>query len=231
MQLFCFTHAGGSAAFFDKLEEACTPEIRLVKTEYPGHGSRRGEKPCSTLRELSRDLYKQIRKEYCGGDYALFGYSMGSVAAMETLRYLTDMGEMPSPMHIFLASHHPGIIDDLSKYDPDQADEYIRKRTVSFGGVPEKFAGSETFWRLSMPALRADYLMISGYDFETPEFVSDVPASLLYSEQDIPKEGIAKWERFFSGSCELVEYTGGHFFINVHYTEIAELIKEKLRVK
>lgn len=32
MQLFCFTHAGGSAAFFNKPEEACTPEIRLVKT-------------------------------------------------------------------------------------------------------------------------------------------------------------------------------------------------------
>ena len=41
MQLFCFTYAGGTAAFFNQLEAACAGKIDFVKLEYPGHGLRR----------------------------------------------------------------------------------------------------------------------------------------------------------------------------------------------
>ena len=47
-QLFCYTCAGGTGAFFDTIEKDL-PEMQLVKPDYPGHGSRRKEPFCSVL--------------------------------------------------------------------------------------------------------------------------------------------------------------------------------------
>lgn len=58
MQLLCFTFAGGTAEFFNQLEDICTGKIDFVKLEYPGHGSRRKEKLCDTFRNW--------RKTYMG---------------------------------------------------------------------------------------------------------------------------------------------------------------------
>lgn len=85
MQLFCFTFAGGTAEFFNQLEDICTGKIDFVKLEYPGHGSRRKEKLCDTFQELAEDLYGQLKENYSGSDYALLGYSMGSIAVLESV--------------------------------------------------------------------------------------------------------------------------------------------------
>ena len=98
MQLFCFTYAGGTAAFFNQLEAACAGKIDFVKLEYPGHGLRRKENLCDAFQDLVADSYVQLRENYLGGDYALLGYSMGSIAALESLRYLMGKGELPCPI-------------------------------------------------------------------------------------------------------------------------------------
>ncbi|MCH5199502.1 MAG: thioesterase [Oscillospiraceae bacterium] len=230
MQLFCFTYAGGTAAFFNELGKALEGKTELVKLEYPGHGTRRKEKFCETYQELSRDLYAQMREKYSGGEYALLGYSMGCVAALEVLRYVTKTKELPAPKYIFMASHQPKLVVNLTRCDPDKLDEYTREVTIRFGGIPEQLVDSETFWRIYLPLFKADYLMIGRYDFEGIDFTTDIPALLLYSPEDIPREEMELWKRHFTGCCELAEYTGGHFFINKHCEKVAELIMEKLGV-
>lgn len=230
MQLFCFTFAGGTAAFFNQLEEACTSQIEFIKLEYPGHGLRYKEKLCDTFQELSQDLYQQMQGKYSGGEYALMGYSMGSIAVLETLRFLVGMGELPRPKHIFLAAHEPKVVVDLEKYSSEELVEYVKNRTILFGGVPEQLLNNNSFWRVYLPLYKADYLMISKYNFENQKFTSDIPATVFYSEKDTPREGIEQWKKYFIGSCEFIEYTGTHFFINEHYKEVAVHIKERLGV-
>lgn len=229
MQLFCFTFAGGTAAFFNQLEEACASEIEFVKLEYPGHGLRRREKLCDTFQELSRDLYKQMKGKYSGGEYALMGYSMGSIAVLETLRYIIGMEELPWPKHIFLAAHEPKVVVDLEKYSSEELDEYVKNRTILFGGVPEQLINNKSFWRMYLPLYKADYLMIGRYDFEKLDFTIDIPATVFYSEQDTPRTGIEQWKKYFTGICGFVEYSGTHFFINEHYKEMAVLIKDRIK--
>lgn len=230
MQLFCFTFAGGTAAFFNQLEETCASQIEFVKLEYPGHGSRHKEKLCDTFQELSVDLYGQIRENYSGGEYALMGYSMGSIAVLETLRYLMRIEELPCPRHVFLAAHEPKVVVDLDKCSSEEIEEYVKNRTILFGGVPDQLLNNKSFWRMYLPLYKADYLMISRYHFEDLMFTSDIPVTVFYSEQDTPRAEIERWRRYFTGSCEFVEYTGTHFFINEHYREMAMLIKERLGV-
>ena len=230
MQLFCFTIAGGTAAFFDQLEKACDSPIEFVKLEYPGHGKRHKEKLCDTFQELSRDLYAQIREKYSGGKYALMGYSMGSIAALETLRQIICMKNLPDPKQVFLAAHEPKSMVELKKYSSEELDDYVKKRTARFGGVPERLLNNNSFWRMYLPLYKADYLMISRYDFEKLDFTTDIPATVFYSETDTPKTEMEHWKKYFTGNCEFMEYIGSHFFINEHYKEMAVLIKERLGV-
>lgn len=230
MQLFCFTFAGGTAAFFNQLEAACTSLIEFTKLEYPGHGLRHKEKLCDTFQELSQDLYRQIQRKYSGGDYALMGYSMGSIAVFETLRYMISMKELPSPKHIFLAAHEPKAMVELKKYCSEELDDHIKKRTVDFGGVPEQLINNKSFWRMYLPLYKADYLMIGRYDFEKTDFSTDIPATVFYSETDTPRTEMEHWKKYFISSCEFIEYTGTHFFINEHYKEMALIVMERLEV-
>lgn len=230
MQLFCFTFAGGTAAFYNQLEEACAGRIDFVKLEYPGHGLRHREKLCDTFQELSVDLYEQLKENYSGGDYALMGYSMGSIAVLETLRYLMGKGELSCPRYVFLAAHEPRTVVDLDKYSSEELDDYVKSRTFLFGGVPEKLVNNRSFWRMYLPLYKADYLMISRYDFDKLVYTTDIPAVVFYSEQDTPRTEIELWKKYFIRSCEFVEYTGTHFFINEHYKEMAALIRERLGV-
>lgn len=231
MQLFCFTFAGGTASFYDQLEEACAGEIEFVKLEYPGHGSRHREKLCDTFQELSTDLYKQIKGIYSGSDYALMGYSMGSVALLETLRYLMGTGELPQPRHVFLAAHEPKTMVGLNKYSSEELNEYVKNRTILFGGVPEQLVNNKSFWRMYLPLYKADYLMISRYDFENLVYTTNIPVTIFYSEQDTPRTEMESWKKYFVASCEFVEYSGTHFFINEHCEEMAMLIRERLGCK
>lgn len=230
MQLFCFTFAGGTAEFFNQMEDICTGKIDFVKLEYPGHGSRRKEKLCDTFQELAEDLYGQLKENYSGGDYALLGYSMGSIAVLETMHYLMGQGELPCPRYVFLAAHEPRTMVSLDGYSAEDMDEYIKNRTILFGGVPRQLVDNKSFWRMYLPLYKADYLMISRYDFDNLTYTTDIPAVVFYSEQDTPRVEMERWRKYFTGSCEFVEYTGTHFFINEHYREMAALIRERLGV-
>lgn len=228
MQLYCFTFAGGTAAFFNQLEETCAGRIDFVKLEYPGHGSRHREKLCDTFQELAVDLYGQLKESFSGGDYALMGYSMGSIAVLETLRYLMGQEELPYPRRVFIAAHEPRTMVGLDKYNTEDLDEFVKSRTILFGGVPRQLVNNRSFWRMYLPLYKADYLMIGRYDFEHLVYTTDIPAVVFYSEQDTPRAQMEPWKRYFTGDCEFVEYTGSHFFINEHYREMAAVIMERL---
>ena len=43
MKLFCFTYAGGTASFYEQIEDLLPKSIEVIKLEYAGHGTRRKE--------------------------------------------------------------------------------------------------------------------------------------------------------------------------------------------
>ena len=231
MQLFCFTFAGGTAAFFDALEKQCGGHISFVKLEYPGHGTRRKEPLCSTFQEVAADFYAAIKERYDGGGYALLGYSMGSITLTEMLRTILAKNELPLPQAVFLAAHIPAVEVHLEQYTEEAADDYVKQRTISFGGVPERLLNNKSFWRMYLPLYKADYRMISRYDFAALQFTSDVPAVIFYSESDTPRAEIRAWKNYFIGECEFIEYSGPHFFINEHCAEMAQVILKRLEVE
>ncbi|MBQ9483712.1 MAG: thioesterase [Ruminiclostridium sp.] len=227
-KLFCFTYAGGNAAFFDLIEKDL-PDIELVKFEYAGHGTRHKEAFYNDFDELADDIYGVFRARYSGGDYALFGYSMGAVALAEVLKRILGDKELDAPSHVFLAAHEPHSKAELVGYADESSDEWVRERTIRFGAVPEKLINNKSFWRIYLPLYKADYSIIGKYRFEELGLRTTVPAAVFYSETDTPTAEMELWKNYFVGRCELYRYEGNHFFIREHHKEIAAVINGKMK--
>ena len=226
-QLFCFTYAGGNASFFEGIEKDL-PAFDLVKPEYAGHGTRRREPFYGSFDELAEDLYARFGEDYSGGEYALFGYSMGTITLVEILKRILADPEKPRPSHIFLAAHEPRTKAELAGFRPDELDEWVKDRTIRFGAIPEKLIRNQSFWRMYLPLFRADYSIIGKYQFEDLKLETEIPATVFYSETDTPRAEIGEWGRYFTGSCEFIEFEGSHFFIQEHHKEMARIITSRM---
>lgn len=232
MMLFCFSYAGGNAAFYDQLDIFLKEDIRLVRLEYAGHGTRHKEAFYSDFTELAQDMYRLIKKNYTeGSPYALMGYSMGSISVMETLKQIMLKNELPLPLHIFLAAHEPYTKAELAEFSNSEMDECVKERTIRFGGVPEQLVNNKSFWRMYLPIYRADYGIIGKYDFNSLNLKSNLPATVFYSEEDTLFSDMKKWAEIFINHCDFVRYDGNHFFIREHCQEMADVILERLGLK
>lgn len=230
MKLFCFTYAGGTASFYQQIEELMPARFEVVKLEYAGHGIRRKEPFYSDFTELAEDMYSLVTASLGKDDeYVLMGYSMGSISAVEVLRLVIDRGELLLPKHVFLAAHEPQTKAELTNYNTGELDELVKARTISFGAVPEKLINNDSFWRMYLPIYRADYSIIGKYRFENLNISTDIPLTVFYSEADTPYEDMKEWSRFFVGSTEFIEYNGTHFFIQEHKKEITDIIIDRLQ--
>lgn len=230
MKLFCFTYAGGTADFFNHIEDLI-PDIEFVKIEYSGHGKRRNEPYYHSFDELTDDMYNILREHIEPNEkYALFGYSMGAIAASELLRMIIDKSEIEQPTHVFLAAHEPHSKMELEKYSDTELDDYVKERTIRFGGVPERLIRNSSFWRVYLPVYRADYSIIVKYNFDNLSFNTIIPATIFYSEADTPLTEMKKWTQLFQDNCKFYGFKGSHFFINEHSAEMAQIIKERLIV-
>lgn len=222
--IFCFTHAGGTANFFDVIE-GDFKSADLVKLEYAGHGHRHRESFCNSFDELADDMLKQM-KNHLPEEYCLFGYSMGSIVAVEVLRKIIE-SKLSLPSHIFLAAHEAYTQSELLGYAPMELDEWVKKTTIEFGDVPDALNNNKVFWKTYLPVYRADYTLIGKYDFEKLVFHTDVPATIFLSETDTPLNRMKQWERYFA-HCEYFCFEGNHFFIRDHHKEMADVIEGRI---
>ena len=222
-QIFCFTYAGGTAAFFDLIEKDLQ-KFELVKIEYAGHGTRYKESFYQNFKELAEDMFCQFKERYLGGNYALFGYSMGTITVIELLKRILDDHEMTKPLHVFLAAHEPHTKTELIGFRDKESDEWVKERTIKFGGVPEKLINNKSFWRMYLPLYRADYTLIGKYRFEDLDLRTAIPATIFYSESDTPRKEMNLWRKHFIGDCEYHAFQGNHFFIWEDHQEMARII-------
>jgi len=99
VRLICFPFAGGDARAFDAFVQSLPSWIEAVVVEYPGHGTRRSEPLCSDTPSLVRAIFPSLRSAISDGSripYAILGYSVGALVAMETCEHVSRLG-LPAP--------------------------------------------------------------------------------------------------------------------------------------
>lgn len=225
--LYCFTYAGGTKEFFNEIAKDLK-NIEVVSFDYAGHGERHKEPFYQDFTELADDIFQQFKDQYHGENYAMLGYSMGSITLVEVLKRIIASG-MQEPQHVFLAAHEPHTKSELLGFTADELDEWVKDRTIRFGDVPERLLNNKVFWRTYLPIYRADYSIIAKYRFDELQLRSQIPATVFYSETDTPLSDMMQWKRFFEKDCTFHQFDGMHFFMRQHHQEMAEIIKMELQ--
>ena len=230
--IFCFTYAGGTAEFYKDLADDLKGDYELVCFDYPGHGKLRKERLCKDFSEVADRLYPEIEdyiKSSQTKEYALLGYSMGSLAAFDMLCRITQTEVIPMPSHVFLAAHEPMTRIKVLEVPGEELESYVKDRTIEFNAVPDSLIDNAVFWRIYLPVFKADYQMIARYCIEQIEFKTDIPCTVFFSESDTRLQDMKKWSDYFVHDCSFVEYDGGHFFIKLHLKEMAAEIRKRLK--
>ena len=223
-KLICLPHAGGDSSLFREMTEVLNDDISCYSPDYSGHGRRNKLPYYNNWDELTEDIATLIGEivEPCD-DYVMLGYSMGTMAVYELLaRKLLEY----MPMHLVLCSHEEPATrwfeGDFAALTDDEVAALIRNR----GGIDridEKTLQNRVFRRMYFEPIKRDYELISQYRKTECETI-EIPYTIMYSPEDIPRDRIHSWDNVLSGPGEYVEFTGKHFFIKKHPKEVADII-------
>ena len=86
LRLFCFHHAGGSAALYRELREELAPDIDVLPVQLPGREGRVDDVLPNRMDALVAELDEQL-DTVLAAPYALYGHSMGALIAYELTRH------------------------------------------------------------------------------------------------------------------------------------------------
>ncbi|MGA5559343.1 thioesterase II family protein [Streptomyces lavendulocolor] len=237
LRLYCFPHAGGSAGAYTALaRELAAPgrpgtplgRVAVAAAQYPGRQDRYRERPWEDVGAVADVLAAEIRAR---GEhpYALFGHSMGAVVAYETARRLRR-SPGPGPARLFVSgrdapSTGPVATDDV------RDDEALLAHVRRLGGTGGRVLDEPELLAMALPALRADYRALRSYTWAPGEPL-DCPLTVLVGDADplVTDAGAAAWRGLTASTTTIRLLRGGHFCLDDHVREVAELVREALPV-
>ncbi len=233
MTLFFFPHAGGSAKSYASFKRFLPKDLNVVTMELSGRFTR-SDKPLmhdieSCISELfdSNEKLLELLKD---GDYAIFGHSMGTILATEFVKQIREKGH-PAPIHIFLSGKNAPdenlhCFDDINKVtDQDIIDFFNNNSMNSSPVIPD----AELVAQLNR-ILCNDVRMAEKY-CTTPnqvQFGCDITAIYGTDDTMLKNADMSSWKRYTDKNCEVVSFSGGHFYYTQHKEEVCKLICNKL---
>ncbi|MEV0387445.1 alpha/beta fold hydrolase [Nonomuraea sp. NPDC050643] len=225
-RLICFPHAGGAASHYFTLSRQLEPRIEVLAVQYPGRHDRRREPCVTTIAELTEHVHTAI-----GGltdrPFAFFGHSMGAVIAYEVARRLQDRGE-PLPLRLFASGRRAPSTHrtDLLHLRDDAG---LIADMVAAGGTDPRLLRDEELLADIVRVARNDYRAIETYSW-TPGPPLRCPITALTGDAD-PKTTLdeaSAWGRHCTQGFDLITFSGGHFYLDTAWANIAEIVSAGL---
>ncbi|MGW4065979.1 thioesterase II family protein [Nocardia grenadensis] len=222
--LVCFPPGGGSATSYRDLAASFGPGPSVYAAQYPGRQNRIGEGFVSSISDLADHLAAATESLVPGGP-VLFGHSMGATVAFETARRLEARGRpvaalfvsgRPDPAFVDQGTLHRGtdteLIAELERLANDPATVTILRDEPALA-------------EMVLPAVRNDYRAVETYRYREGERLRcDIVALLGRSDPTTTPEQLARWREHTSGDFAVRLFPGGHFYLDEHAREIADLI-------
>ncbi|AGP33717.1 ACP S-malonyltransferase [Sorangium cellulosum] len=227
VRLFCFPYAGKGALMYARWAEAL-PGVDVVPVQLPGRENRFKEQPAERLLPLVDEIVGAMAP-LLDRPFAVFGHSMGSLLAFETVRRVRARYRQ-EPLHLFVSGRGaPHVLPRTTiQYTLPDA-ELTAALQGTYGGMPDAVRNDPELLRLFLPTLRADLAMLHTYVFE-PGPKLRCPASAFGGERD-PHASVAElraWQEHVEGPFRLRMVDGDHFFVNSERAAVVQAIAEDL---
>lgn len=226
--LVCVPHAGGSATQYFPLSQALAPTVDTLAVQLPGHQDRRDEACVEDLARLADDLFAIVRGRL-DLPVALFGHSMGALLAWEVAARLERTEGPGSVAHLFVSGRRaPSCqrVEDAHLLD----DEGLKGKVRELGGTEPALLENEQMLELILPVLRSDYKAVATHHPD-PTLRLTCPVTVLTGDRDphVSLLEARRWTDHTTGDFQLRVFPGGHFYLNGHVREIADVVLASLR--
>jgi medium-chain acyl-[acyl-carrier-protein] hydrolase len=229
IKLFCLPYAGGSAMVYKKWEKYLDKSIELCLLELAGRGNRNKEPYYDSMQEAIEDIFRVLESNVDGGEYAIFGHSMGSILAYKLAVKIRERN-LQQPIHIFFSGRYPPSIwkskrDTYLLPEPEFTQEAMR-----LGGVPDNLLKYSVLLKTAMDTLRADYKVLEtgGYDPMINKLNYNI--SIMFGEEDLISEpsDMTVWKEYTEKQCSFHVFEGGHFYLHNNVGNIVQVINSTL---
>lgn len=225
LTLFCLPYAGGSAAVYREWQRHLPAWIRLVPLHMPGRGVRHSMRALHEWPALLDLLLDDVAVQL-GRPFAIFGYSMGALIAIELAHAIRERhGVGPAWLGVAACkapSRRKRELHWLTCHESEFLDE-VR----SLNGMPEELLENREFMDLVLPFLRADFHLCGSYVYRQ-RVPLDCPMLVLGGTRDREiaqdPENLAAWSLETRGALEQCAIDADHFFINTHRDVLVELV-------
>lgn len=228
LQLFCLPYSGASAMVYSRWRRALPDWITVVPVELPGRGARLGEPLHTDMQALARQLATEVLPRI-NGAYALFGHSLGALLAFEMAHELRDAGAAEPVALIASGTAAPtrreGYDDDFSQ---PKTDEQLKADLRDLQGTPPEVLDNQELMELTLPILRADFLLCGRYDYRSRARLG-CPVRVLGGVDDKASQAqLIDWQLEGDSGFSLDMLPGGHFFIHEHQAKVMRILKTHL---
>ncbi|HEV2779518.1 MAG TPA: alpha/beta fold hydrolase [Actinophytocola sp.] len=226
-RLFCFPHAGASAAAFGGWQRLAGDGIAVCPVQPPGRAERYREPAYRDVGAFVDDLLGDLGPQFTGR-YALFGHSMGALVAFELALRLRADGAVP-PAHLFVsgrpAPHLPETRTQLRDLPVDRLVHELRR----IGGTPDMVLGDPELLEAFLPLLRADFSVNETYRYR-PTGPLPFPLTAFGGERDprADEPEVRAWAAHTGARFGCRIFPGGHFFTETHAAELVGIMRAEL---
>jgi medium-chain acyl-[acyl-carrier-protein] hydrolase len=214
VQLFCFPYAGGGASVFGGWAELLPPQVSVHAIQPPGREDRLMEAPVDDLAVVLDEVVPEIL-EAAGKPFALFGHSLGAVVCWEIARTLRDEYGV-EPQHLFLSGCRAlPLLHDGRRDLRALSDQRLVTELRGMNGTPAQILQNAEFMSLLLPAVRADYTMLSRYRFVRG--TSPACGATVFGGLDDPlvsEKQLERWSDDLPSGSRTVLLPGDHFFLH-----------------
>ena len=229
LTLLCLPYSGASAMVYSRWRRKLPAWLHVRPVELPGRGARMGEPLQTDMQALARQLAAEQR-EAAAAPYALLGHSLGALLAFELAHELQALG-CPPPVALFAcgtaAPTRREDYDGKNWRDPKTDDE-LRNELRELNGTPEEVLANAELMSLTLPILRADFLLCGRYAYRQRPTLA-CPLHVLGGEDDRASEAqLLAWGKETQGAFTLRMFPGRHFFIHDHEDRVLAALAESL---
>lgn len=230
LNLLCLPYSGASAMVYSRWRRQLPPWLTVQPVELPGRGARYDEPLQTDMRALALQLARE-HKPGLHGPYALFGHSLGALLACEMAHAFRALGAAEPVALIASGTAAPSLRSEYDRgFAEPQSDEQLVEQLRTFQGTREDVLANEELMSLTLPVLRADFMLCGRFrPLQRP--LLNCPIHVLGGKEDkATTEQLIGWSQETLGSFSVDMMTGGHFFIHEHEAKVIRLIRNYLQV-
>jgi len=213
MRLICLPHAGAGTGVYRPWTSVLAPDITVIAPQLPGRDGLRDRPAFTRLTALVDWLASRVLEPLAAGPYALFGHSVGALAAFELAREARRRG-WPAPVRLFVSGRPAPDAERVSRAIHQLPDAEFRAEIAALGGTPAPVLAEPSLMDLLVPTLRADFAVAESYEWSA-EAPLDIPITVFGGDADrhAPVPALERWRAHTTGACAVRVLPGGHFFV------------------